>query len=159
LVGVLRDWQNRGSPDILLRLMADTEFLARGKVKSVQNGTVIFVPSNTNYELYLAGSYDGAPGELIDCVVKARARKIYTVPSGGNFITPIFGPPKIVQGRVRSASDKQLVIHASIPFVIDLPREDSAIDLDEGAITVGNMVNAVLLAGATFELAGKLMAR
>lgn len=145
--------------DILGVLMSDNDYSARGKIKSVQDGIVIFAPSNTNYELYLQGQYDGAIGELIDCVVRAKARKIYTVPSGGNFITPIFGPPKIVQGRVLSASDRQVVIHASIPFVIDLPREDSAIDLDEGGIAVGKMVNAVLLPVATFELAGKLVSR
>lgn len=145
--------------DILGVLMSDNDYSARGKIKSVQDGIVIFAPSNTNYELYLQGQYDGAIGELIDCVVRAKARKIYTVPSGGNFITPIFGPPKIVQGRVLSASDRQVVIHASIPFVIDLPREDSAIDLDEGGIAIGKMVNAVLLPVATFELAGKLVSR
>lgn len=139
--------------------MSETDFVARGKVKSVKDDTVIFMPSGTTYELYLRGSYDGAIGELIDCIVKAKARKIYTVPSGGNFITPIFGPPKIVQGRVRAASDQRLVIHASIPVIIDLPRDESAIDLDEGGIAVGKMVNAVLLPGATFELAANLAAR
>jgi hypothetical protein len=117
---------------------------------------VVFIPAGTSYELYLAGTYDGAIGELIDCTVKAKARKVYTVPSGGNFITPIFGTPKIVQGRVLKASEQQLVIHSNIPFIIDLPRNDSAIDLDEGGISVGKMVNAVLMAGASFELAAKM---
>ena len=139
--------------------MSETDFLARGKVKSIQNGLIVFIPAGTSYELYLTGTYDGPLGELVDCTVKAKARKVYTVPSGGNFITPIFGTPKIVQGRVLKASEQRLVIHSNIPFIIDLPRDESAIDLDEGGISIGKMVNAVLMAGASFELAAKLAAR
>jgi hypothetical protein len=149
------DWQIP-HPPVILPDMSETDFLARGKVKTIQNGLVVFIPAGTTYELYLTGTYDGPIGELIDCTVKAKARKVYTVPSGGNFITPIFGTPKIVQGRVLKASEQQLVIHSNIPFIIDLPRNDSAIDLDEGGISVGKMVNAVLMAGASFELAAKL---
>jgi hypothetical protein len=139
--------------------MSETDFVARGKVKGVQNGLVVFIPAGTTYELHLNGAYDGAIGELIDCFVRVKARKVYTVPSGGNFIVPIFGPPRIVQGRVRWGTDQRLVVHASIPVIVDLPGDESAIDLDEGGIAVGKMVNAVLLPGASFELAAKPAAR
>jgi hypothetical protein len=140
----------------------ESEFVARGKVKEVREGYVVFAPSNTNYELHLVpvgGKYDGPVNEVVDAQIRAKARKVYTVPAGGTFVTPIFGPTKIVQGRVRQATQDRLVLHAAVPFLIELPHDDNAIDLDDGAIAQGRMVNAVLLPGATFELAGKAVAR
>jgi hypothetical protein len=89
----------------------------------------------------------------IQAIVRVTARKVYTVPSGGNFIAPIFGPPRTLQGRVLYADDKALVIHAGLPVVVDLPSSETAIDLDNGQVTVGTMVNVVALPGARFALA------
>jgi hypothetical protein len=76
---------------------------------------------------------------------------VYTVPSGGNFIQPISGEPRIVQGRVVWLSEKQLLLRAGTHVLVDLPREDSAIELGDGEIAVGSMVNVVALPGATFS--------
>ena len=59
---------------------------------------------------------------LVHALIRGSGRKVWTVPSGGNFITPIMGPPKIVQGRVKYADEKQLVIQAGANVIIDLPR-------------------------------------
>ena len=127
--------------------------LASGKVIAVKDGQVSFNPRGTNYELQLAvANYRGPLNTPITCVIRVTARKVYTVPSGGNFIVPIFGPPRIVQGRVRSADSKSLVVHAACPIHVDLPVEDHAIDLDEGPIGVGRMVNVVCLPGARLEI-------
>ena len=75
------------------------DFPARGKViRVVDDNAVIFAPSNTTYELKLvtASKYDGPVGSLIDAIIRGNARKCWTVASGGNFITPIHGPPRIV---------------------------------------------------------------
>ena len=80
------------------------------------------------------------------------ARKVMTVPSGGNFVVPIFGPPRIVQGRVRYLSADVLVVHAGTNFVVQLPVSDSAFDLSSGPIAMGSMVNATVLPGATLEV-------
>jgi hypothetical protein len=132
-----------------------TDFPTRGKVTSVNDGFVVFVPRDTTYEMHLktAKPYDGPVNGPIDALIRLQARKVYTVPSGGNFITPIFGPPKIVQGRVRYLDDRHLVVQAGAKVIVELPGADSAIDLDEGYITVNKMVNVVALPGATFELA------
>jgi hypothetical protein len=78
-----------------------------------------------------------------------------TVPSGGNFISPIFGPPRIVQGRVRFLSANVLVIHAGTNLMVELPASDTAFDLATGAIGMGSMVNATILPGGTIALASK----
>jgi hypothetical protein len=136
------------------RMASDSEFAARGKVIAVKDdGKIVFAPSNTNYQLHLqaARPYDGPKDELILAVIRAKAKKVYTVPSGGGFISPIFGPPKTIQGRALQVDDQKVVIRAGVPIVVELPRADDALDLQEGPITVGSIVNAVAMAGATFE--------
>ena len=125
-------------------------FVASGKVTSIKDGSVVFNPAGTNYELRLAiATYAGPVNVPVKCCIRVTARKVYTVPSGGNFISPIFGPPRIVQGRVRWGDARRLVVHAGCPIHVELPQNDNAIDLDEGAIEVGRMVNVVCLPGAS----------
>ena len=135
-----------------------TQIHSPGKVIAVRDEgkTVVFAPRGTSYELHLKAvtPYTGPLNAPVDAIIRLTARKVYTVPSGGNFITPIMGPPKIVQGRVRSANDRELVIRAGANFVVTLPAADSAIDLANGPIAINTMVNVVALPGATFELAG-----
>jgi hypothetical protein len=127
-------------------------FIASGKVTGVKDGVVVFNPAGTNYELHLAiPTYAGPVNVPVRCYIRVAARKVYTVPSGGNFISPIFGPPRIVQGRVRWGDARRLVVHAGCPIHVELPRNDNAIDLDEGAIEVGRMVNVACLPGASVE--------
>jgi hypothetical protein len=139
-------------------MSSSIDFHSPGKVIAVndEGRSVIFAPRGTSYELHLkcATPYTGVLNTPVEAVIRLTGRKVYTVPSGGNFITPIVGPPRIVQGRVRSGNDRQLVIKAGANFVVDLPAADSAIDLGNGAIALNTMVNVVALPGATFELAG-----
>lgn len=131
------------------------DFTARGKVIASENGRIVFAPSNTTYELHLESSgkaFAGAMNVPSSIVIRCQARKLMSVPSGGTFITPIQGPPRIVQGRVKHLDDKQLVIQASTLVVIDLPQDNHAIDLNSGAIGVGGMINATILPGARYEL-------
>jgi hypothetical protein len=88
----------------------------------------------------------------LSATIRAKARKIYTVPSGGGFITPLFGSPRIIQGRAVYVSDSLVVIRAGCPIVIELPKADDALDLEEGPISAGSIVNAVVFPGTRFEL-------
>lgn len=137
--------------------MTDQKSLvARGKVIRVDGQIVVFQPSGTTYELHL----ERAPGSTLPPIgvpttgrVVVRARKVYTVPSGGNFISPIFGPPRIVQGRVRAADEKSIVLQAGTLIHVELPSEADAIDLANGPLTVGELANVVCLPGASWESA------
>src|SRR6186997_695772 len=118
--------------------MTDSNFATRGQVIGTRDGYVVFRPTGTNYELHLESSgYDGPLNEPIDARLLASARKVYSVPSGGNFIAPIMGRPKTIQGRVKHVDDRQLVVQAGANFVVDLPLGESAIDLNSGSIVVG----------------------
>lgn len=134
---------------------SSTDFPARGKVIRVEDSFVIFAPAGTNYEIKLAtpSRYDGPVGVLIDGLVKASGRKLWTVPAGGNFVTPIFGPTRIVQGRIKFLDQQTMVVQAGLPVIVTLPAADSAYDLASGALSVGVLVNATILPGASFQIA------
>lgn len=130
------------------------DFPTDGKVLRIEGDNIVFRPRHSNYELHLLGKYAGEPNTPIQATVRAKARKVYTVPSGGNFTTPIQGQPRIVQGWVLYADERSFIVHAGANFNIELPASDTAINLDEGAIAVNKIVNVTLFPGATFEMAG-----
>jgi len=128
-----------------------------GKIIEVLDDAVVFAPSGTSYELRLKsdGRYTGALNTPVEVIIRATARKVWTVPSGGNFISPIKGPPKIMQGRVAYADEKQLIVRAGAIFLIDLPSAEHAVDLPNGPIAVGHMVNVTAFPGATIEIVAR----
>jgi hypothetical protein len=134
------------------------DFPARGKVLRVEGNVVVFNPAATTYELRLVNA-DGAEmpavsSHTISCYIRCNARKVWTMPSGGNFVTPIFGPPRVVQGRVRYLEEGGLsVVQAGVPIIVTLPPDPVAYDLVNGPITTAAIINATILPGATFELA------
>ena len=130
------------------------DFPARGNLIRGADGAVVFNPVSTNYELKLAvgGSYAGPITGRVDGLVRATARKLYTISSGGNFAAPIMGPPRIVQGRIRYLDQTTMVVSCGLPVLVTLPSADSACDLAGGPLAVGQLVNVALLPGATFDL-------
>ena len=134
---------------------SSTDFPTRGKVIRVEDSAVIFAPAATNYEIKLitAGRYDGPIETMIEAFIQATARKLWTVPGGGNFVAPIFGPPRIVQGRIKYLDQTTMVVHAGLPVRITLPSAESAFDLNTGPLAVGALVNATLLPGTMLQLA------
>lgn len=132
------------------------DFPARGKILHVQDNVVVFNPAGTTYELQLVnmgGDLPSPSNSTIHCHIRAVARKIWTIATGGNFITPIIGTPRIAQGRVRYLDEGTAVIQAGAPIIIALPADAAAFDLINGPVTPNSMINATLLPGATFELA------
>jgi hypothetical protein len=132
------------------------EFTSRGKILSIDAGHVVFCPAGTNYQIKLLTPepYAGPAATSVEVTLQATARKMWTVASGGNFVAPIFGPPRIVQGRVKWLDQNTLVVHAGPTFHIALPAADSAMDLTHGGIGVGSLVNVALMPGATLNRVG-----
>ena len=127
---------------------------ARGKVIERRGGDrVVFAPANTNYELDLvAEHYAGPLNVLTDGVVRVTARKIWTVPSGGNFISPVLGPPRTIQGRIRAVTDRSIVVQAGCTITVDFPAADSGFDLANGPLQVGAIVNVMAMPGASYRM-------
>jgi hypothetical protein len=130
------------------------DFPAVGKVLSRDDTSLLFNPQNSNYELKLAiANYDGPVAQRVEGLIIVSARKIYTVPSGGNFIQQIFGPPRVIQGRVKYLDEKEMVVQAGAPIIVQLPAAEDAYDLANGDLMVASLVNVVALPGARFALA------
>ena len=135
------------------------KYPARGKITQVMadGSGIVFQPAGTNYELHLSAA-DGEKPEVskqpIDGIIHVKARKVWTVPSGGNFVAPIFGPPKTIQGRVKWLDERLLVVQAGTMFVVEMPTIDHAVDLADGGIEAGSIVNVTALPGATFVSIG-----
>src|SRR5688500_11068768 len=129
-----------------------TDFTTTGKFIAIKDDVAVFNPKGTRYELHLKHTGEAPPlNTRVDVLIRARARKVWTVPSGGNFVVPTVGPSRVVQGRVARLSERELVAHAGPHFRVGLPGAESAVDLPEGAIEMGRMVNVTLLPGARAE--------
>lgn len=126
---------------------------ARGRLVALKDGVLVFAPSGTNYQLRLmvGAEFSAAVGALVEGVVRVAARKVWTVSSGGNFIAPIFGPPRTLQGKVRALGERTLLVQAGLPVAVDLPEDPTAYELAHGPIRAGAMVNVMALPGARFE--------
>jgi hypothetical protein len=132
------------------------DFPARGKILRIENNLVVFNPAGTTYEMHLVNATGGdlpAPSmQAISCHIRAKARKIWTMASGGNFVTPIFGTPRVLQGRVRYLEEGLAVVHAGAPVILTLPADPTAFDLVNGPVIPGGLINATLVPGTTFEM-------
>jgi hypothetical protein len=62
------------------------------------------------------------------------------------------GPPRILQGRVKAVSDGELTLNCGVVVNVRLPSEAGAVELAQGPIEVGTLVNVVLLPGTTLEV-------
>ena len=135
-----------------------TAFPARGKIIAMQDRAVVFAPAGKNYELRLDSkeSLEGVRiGVMIEGLIRVSARQVWTVMSGGNFIEPIFGPPRKIQGRIRYLDEEQMVLHCGVPILVALPTDPSAFDLARGPLAVGASANVSVLPGGMFEMLAK----
>ncbi len=129
--------------------------LARGVLTDVVAATATkpaFVKvsfPNTSYELHLlpVASPRTEVSKRILGIVRAKARRIDIVQTGGKFVEPVSGRPRRVQGRVVSVVGDSVVVDAGVPIHITPtdPRQKAS-DFQPGAI-----VGFDVLDGATFE--------
>jgi hypothetical protein len=128
--------------------------LARGTLKEAVPATatkpahVRLAFANTSYVLSLlpTGPVKAQPGEKVFGTISARARRVDTVPSGGQFVEPVIGRPRRVQGRVVAKEGEKIVVDAGVPFHCALTdaRQHAA------DFAIGGMVSFDVLDGASF---------
>ena len=112
---------------------------------------VLGIPG-TNYELSLdPGEGMNAEscelGRRIRGRVHAKALKVHRPAAGGNFIEPVHGHPRIVQGTVlaNAPSSRQLLIDLVVPVWVELMDSQSTADF-----TTGDLVNFYMESGIIF---------
>lgn len=124
-----------------------------GRVEEKSDEKLVLSVTGTDYRLHLvpAAPIAAEMGDRVTGVVRAQARRVDKVPSGGRFIEPVFGRPRQVQGRVVGGDVQAnvLYVHAGVPIHAALMAPQQA-----GDFAIGQMVNFSVERGATFEPVG-----
>ncbi len=98
-------------------------------------------------ELVAAGTTTKAVGKRVQGTLHARAQKMHRALAGGEFIEPVSGHPRIVQGRIRAidAAGKRVLLQAVVPMWVELdPLQETS------AFAEGDFVNFYMERGVTF---------
>lgn len=130
--------------------------LARGTLAGVvpetatKKGHITFAVPNTSYELHLipTGAIAAAPGKRLIGIIKAQARRIDVVQSGGRYVEPVMGHPRRVQGSVVRVEGEAVVVDAGVPIHL------TPTDARQGAsqFQPGQFVSCDVMDGATFTV-------
>ncbi|MDX2117572.1 MAG: hypothetical protein SFY96_05240 [Planctomycetota bacterium] len=131
--------------------------LARGTcldivaASATKPGHIVFGVPNTNYELHLQPTQNVQPAGIDKRLIgsiKAQARRLDLVRTGGRYIEPVFGRPRRVQGSVVSVDSAQnvVVVNAGVPIALTLtdPRQQAS------QFEAGQIVSCDVHDGATF---------
>ena len=106
---------------------------------------------NTDYRLYLTVKKP-VPAELgdrVSGVIRATAKRVDVIPSGGRFVEPIYGRPRRVQGLIvgGNVADNTIYVRCGPTMVCRLsdPRQKT------GDFATGQMVTFDVESRSTFE--------
>lgn len=105
---------------------------------------------NTNYEVHLryAGEQAALPeiGKRVIGTIKVQARRIDTVGAGGQYLEPVYGRPRRVQGTVIAIKGDAVVIQAGVPMHCT----PTAPGQKASDFNIGDFVTCAVLDGASF---------
>ena len=131
--------------------------IARGTLGSVVAATatkpayITFNVPNTSYELRLLptpplSEIKTQPGKRLLGTIRAQARRIDVVQTGGQYIEPVMGRPRRVQGTVIAISGDAVVVDAGVPV------HCRPTDTRQQAVqfSIGQFVSFDVLDGSTF---------
>lgn len=121
----------------------------RGVLESANGSEITISIPGTDYRLRFAqgGTTAVHPGKRITGHVQAKALQMFKAQAGGEFIEPMVGQPRIVQGMVRSvdASTNRLLVDVVLPMWVQ-PMEGQ----HASNFSAGDMVNFYVQSGACF---------
>lgn len=131
--------------------------LARGELAEVvaptatKPGHIVIEFPNTSYRMHLipTGPITTAVGKRIIGTIRATARRVDLVETGGKYVEPVFGHPRRVQGSVIGSDDRSrtLIVDAGMPIhcVMNDARQVPSM------FPRGAMVSFDVMDGATFS--------
>lgn len=106
---------------------------------------------NTDYRLHLlpVGEVTTEVGKTLIGVIRADARRVDVIGTGGKFIDPVYGRPRRVQGRVvaTDSAANTITVNAGMPVTCKLTDSRQRAESFE----VGQFVGFAVPSGATFE--------
>lgn len=131
--------------------------LARGLLEAIvepaaaRPGHIVISLPNTSYQMHLlpTSPITAEIGKRIVGTVRAKARRIDTVLTGGRYVEPVFGRPRRIQGSVIAIAGDAVVVDAAVPVHVTPtdPRQKAS------DFAVGQFVSFDALDGATFTQA------
>lgn len=140
----------------MTRKPVDPANIARGVLLAEREGAIDLAVPGTDYRLSLlvATPLNAAQNDLLDRkirgVIRAQARRIDVVITGGRYIEPVYGRPRRVQGRIVAldpAADTVTVqAHDALPIVCKTNGTQHASDFK-----VGQFVSFDVAPGASFS--------
>lgn len=141
--------------------------LTRAKLTEVIEATattpafLVLSPDNADYKLHLEPAGGKLPQGLADRVgqrligtVRAEAKRIDVVRSGGKFIDPVFGRPRRVQGRIIASNPASNTVTISAGAGVPIVCKVTGPGQKAGDFELLSFVACQILRGATFEITG-----
>lgn len=122
--------------------------ISRGIVRESRDGVLVLAIPGTDYRLHLASRDLFEAGEKVWGRIRATARRIDRIKSGGTYVEPVEGRPRRVQGRIIAVDEVNAEIHvrAAGVFICGTTGAQRAEDYHPG-----EMVSFDIEPGATFE--------
>lgn len=107
------------------------------RLKEVRGEYAVLSVPGTDYELHLVcdGGLSAEPGKRIKGEVHAAALRMHRADAGGQFIEPVYGSPRIVQGIVQNVDieNNRVLMDMSIPVWITInPRDNDIAEFHPG---------------------------
>ncbi len=131
--------------------------LARGTLEEVHEASatkpafIVVSFANTSYrshfEIEDPGAITATVGKRIVGTIRAEAKRIDVVTTGGRYVEPVYGRPRRVQGTVIAIEDGAVVVNAGMPIHCT-PTDDRQ---NAGDFEAGQFVSFDVLRGARFE--------
>lgn len=121
------------------------------RLKEIKGDLLILCVPGTDYELHLVrdgGVIDASHvGRRVSGEIHARALRMHRSDTGGCFIEPVYGPPRIVQGAVLAvdAANNRVLLDLTVPAWMTL-HKDNAID----QFREGDLWNCYVESGTRF---------
>jgi hypothetical protein len=119
------------------------------RVAATGDGVAEFTVPGTQYNLHLAvdAGFEAAVGHRIKGRVHGRALRMHRAGAGGNFIEPLQGRPRIVQGTVLAIDPaaNEVILDLVVPVRIAMQTGQSAT-----AFSTGDVVNFYMEPGTRF---------
>lgn len=123
--------------------------ITRAVLQHMDGDKIILAVPATDYQIHLVcnGTTAAHIGKRIQGVIHVKALRMHKASAGGSFIEPIYGHPRVVQGRVVAIdlAQNRLLCEVVVPMWVEPFDGQSASDFN-----VGDMVNFYAQSGATF---------
>ena len=127
--------------------------IARGRLISHDGQTLVFEPAHSSYRLHLAaaGPIEADVGQRISGIIEGKALRLFVSQAGGTFIEPLWGAPRIANGRIGVVdhAGNRLLVSTAAPIWVHIG--DSGQSATQFAI--GQVVNFYLQSGTQFRQA------